>query len=97
AANQTQTAQNEAAAADQTVYDTVAGAGIDTSEVTNMNSAILLVFATCVPPQSSTEKSPIDTTRTSSPYQSIIFFISRNVKAELRAIFIVNVWNQFCH
>ena len=35
AANQTQTAQNEAAAADQTVYDTVAGAGIDTSEVTN--------------------------------------------------------------
>ena len=35
AADQAQAAQSEADAADQTVYDTVADAGIDTSEVTN--------------------------------------------------------------
>ena len=34
-ADQAQAAQDEATAADQTVYDTVADAGIDTSEVTN--------------------------------------------------------------
>ena len=39
AANATQQAQNEAAAADQAVTDTVAGAGIDTSEVTNTSDS----------------------------------------------------------